>query len=85
MSATNRTLMGVAAAFRKRRFPHLAAWLLFFGWALLVGTVPTLRVLDQEQVGFYCLRGVTLGLLIASMANFAQVGPRREPRDTASR
>lgn len=72
------------ALFRRRRFPHLLVWLLFLGWSTLVGVVPSLRELDQQQVGFYCLRGIPLGLLIASMANFAQLAPRRAAAEAAA-
>lgn len=72
------------ALFKQRRYPHLLVWLVFFGWTALVSSVPTLRAMDEEQVWFYCLRGLTLGPLIASMANFAQLTASRDAHAQAA-
>ena len=65
--------------FRRRRFPHLAVWLLFGVWAALVGTVPALRQLDQANPWFYGLRGLTLGWVVASATRFGELA---RPRTT---
>ncbi|NUP98824.1 MAG: hypothetical protein HUU35_03090 [Armatimonadetes bacterium] len=64
--------------FRRRRYPHLAAWVFFVLYAALVAAVPSLRELDQNYPWFYALRGVPLGLLVGSMARFAELTPRQE-------
>lgn len=61
----------------RRRYPHLFAWLAFLGWSAAVSFVPVLRQMDLEQPWFYALRGIPLGLLLASMLSFAEVSRRR--------
>ncbi|MCC7492646.1 MAG: hypothetical protein IT204_09880 [Fimbriimonadaceae bacterium] len=71
------------ALFRRQRFPHRSAWLVFCAWTALVALVPRLRELDQANVWFYSLRGLPLGALIGSMTRFAELTPRRAPATPA--
>lgn len=63
---------------RRRRFPHTAAWLVFVFWSVAVAAVPALVRLDQSSAAFYSLRGLTWGLILASMLSLT---PRKEPAD----
>lgn len=71
--------------FRRRRYPHLLAWVLFLAYAALVAAVPALRELDQDYPWFYALRGVPLGLLVGSMVRFAELTTRTAPDRVAGR
>ncbi len=61
---------------RRGRFPHAAAWLIFLLWSVAVAAVPALAQLDQSSAAFYSLRGLTWGLLLASMLSLS---PRKVP------